>query len=123
MRRHSEYTRRLCSPYRASNDSESPPLALSIASASEMPEARIFFACVNSPYSGRYLYDAASVAVVVLTMRRQKTSPPTGQKQMPRRNKLPTLGRIVEVQLSGPISDYHTREAVSSRFGCLKVCN
>src|SRR4051794_34248342 len=68
MRRHSEYTRRLCSPYRASNDSESPPLALSIASASEMPEARIFFACVNSPYSDRYLFDAISVAVVVLTL-------------------------------------------------------
>src|ERR1035441_744131 len=51
MRRHSEYTRRLCRPYKASKHSESPCLARSIASCSEMPLARIFLAVVKWMYS------------------------------------------------------------------------
>src|SRR5207253_936139 len=47
MRKQSEYTRRLCRPYKASNEAASPRLARSIASASVIPPARIFFACVN----------------------------------------------------------------------------
>src|SRR5580698_9307487 len=47
MRKQSEYTRRLCSPYKASNDSASPFCARSIASCSDTPFARIFLAIVN----------------------------------------------------------------------------
>jgi hypothetical protein len=37
-------------PYRASNDSASPRLARSMASASVRPGTSVFFACVNSPF-------------------------------------------------------------------------
>ena len=50
IRRQSEYTRRLCSAYSASNDAASPALARSMASASVSPGTRVFFGCVNLPF-------------------------------------------------------------------------
>src|SRR6266853_1716959 len=69
MRRHSEYTRRLCSPYRPSKDSASPLLARSIASASVSPDATIFFACVNLPLSGRFPLGCGNVAASLSSRR------------------------------------------------------
>src|SRR5450759_1050605 len=51
MRRQSEYTLRLCRPYKASKHSASPCLARSIASCSEIPLAKIFLAVVKLVYS------------------------------------------------------------------------
>ena len=50
MRKHNEYTRRLCRLYRTSKASASPCLARSIASASESPSPCGFLAPVKSPF-------------------------------------------------------------------------
>src|SRR5207244_12219005 len=70
IRRHSEYTRRLCRLYRISNASASPCLARSIASASESLSPCGFLASVKSPFPaalGQMRHKSLFVVLVAVT--------------------------------------------------------
>src|SRR5437763_102087 len=77
MRKHNEYTRRLCNPYKASNDSASPCLELSIDSASVIPDASIFFVFVKKELSL-----TQSKGCVKVACRCIKTLPKQGRRSL-----------------------------------------